>query len=225
MAKPTPETPGPAPVDLVKATCIGHGWKRICFIHPNDPSRCIKVGYWGRIKGWGWRDRLFNMRLDRGAGAVLNRRELQAYGRIGTVLADYVPRYHGPIATTLGDGLECDLVRDATGGPAKQLRPWLANATAEEAAILRAQFDPLFDLLHRHEIWLFDLNTSNFVVQKSEDGTPRMWLIDLKRAADHKEIFQVGAWTRGQKHRKLTRRIKRFFNRFDLLSKAEPEGS
>ncbi len=211
-------------VELAGAVFIGHGWKRVCYIHPDDPTRCIKVGFKGRVRGWGWRDRLTTLRFDRGAAEVLNRREWKAFCRAGAVLADYVPRYHGPIATTLGEGLEIDLVRDGGGEPAKQLRPWLLNAPAEQGAKLRAQFDALFDLLFQHEIWLFDLNMSNFVVQETEDGAPRVWLIDLKRAADSKEFLQITAWTRSQKRRKLARRIQRFDDKFETDRNADPPG-
>ena len=237
--KPGPEKPGPekpgrvsrdgdkgaAVVDLRRSNLIGHGWKRLCYIHPNDPTRCIKVGFKGRVRGWGWRDRLTTLRFDRGSGMILNRREWKAFRRVGAVLVDYVPRYHGPIATTLGVGLEIDLVRDASGGPSKQLRRWLQTASAEESAKLRAQFDALFDLLQRHEIWLFDLNMNNFVIQETEDGAARIWLIDIKRATDSKEILQITSWTRGQKRRKLTRRIKRFHNKFETGRNAAPPGN
>jgi hypothetical protein len=211
-------------IDLNAATRIGHGWKRYCYIHPNDPTRCIKVGFGSKTTGWGWRDRLTTLRLDRGAGEVLNRREWRAYNNIGATLADYVPRYHGPITTSLGNGLEVDLIRDADGTPSKQLRPWLIASTAEEGERLLTQFDTLFDLLFSHEIWLFDLNLSNFVVQVTGETVPRVWLIDLKRIADSKEILQVTSWTRGQKRRKLARRIAQFHNKFEIERNFDPDG-
>lgn len=194
-------------VDLGAATLIGHGWKRDCYIHP------------------GWRDRLTTLRFDRRAGTEFNRREWKAYGLVGTVLGPFVPRYHGPIQTSHGEGLEVDLIRDAQGMPSQQLRAWIHRSPPEEGEKLLTQFHALFDLIASRNVWLFDLNMSNYVVQDTEDGTARIWLIDLKRVADPKEIFQVTAWTQGQKRRKLARRIARFHAKFEADRNTEPPRS
>ncbi|MEE8213989.1 MAG: YrbL family protein, partial [Alphaproteobacteria bacterium] len=149
------------------------------------------------------------------AGDAHNRLEWQAYRAFGTVLAPLVPRYHGFIATSRGPGLVVDLVRDVDGGPSMQLRDWLHQGSAERGTALLDRFHVLFDLLAAHDLWLMDLNFKNFLVQVAADGTERPWLIDLKRLADNKEIFQVSGWSATLKRRKLARRIDRFHARFD----------
>lgn len=203
------------PLDLHGAQWIGRGWKRDCYLHPHDPGLCIKVASEAAAGARKLRERMVSWFRAESAGDAHNRREWQAYGALGTVLAPFVPRYHGFIATSRGPGLVVDLVRDQDGGPSMQLRDWLPQGSADRGAALLDQFGVLFDLLAAHDLWLMDLNFKNFLVQVAEDGTERPRLIDLKRLADNKEIFQVSGWSITLKRRKLARRIDRFHAKFD----------
>jgi hypothetical protein len=147
-------------------------------------------------------------------GDAHNRREWQACRAFGAVLAPFVPRYHGFIATSRGPGLVVDLVRDGDGAPSALLRDWLRQGSADRGAALLDQFRVLFDLLAAHDLWLMDLNLQNFLIQVAADGIERPWLIDMKRLADNKEIFQVSGWSTTLKRRKLARRIDRFNAKF-----------
>jgi len=206
-----------APLDLDHGQWIGRGWKRDCYLHPEDPGLCIKVASEAAANARKLRERMVSWFRAESAGDAHNRLEWQAYRAFGTVLAPFVPRYHGFIATSRGPGLVVDLVRDEDGGPSTQLGDWLHQGSAARGAALLDRFDVLFDLLAARDLWLMDLNFKNFLVQVAEDGTERLWLIDLKRLADNKEIFQVSGWSATLKRRKLARRIDRFHAKFKAM--------
>jgi hypothetical protein len=211
--RPAPE---PSPIDLSRATLIGHGWKRDCYLHPDDPGLCIKVPS-AKPKGTRrFRERFIEWRTGGSVGDQHNAREWAAYERFGGLLADYLPAYHGFIATTRGRGLLIDVVRDADGTPSAHLKDWLRDTPVEQAAPLLAQLDGLLDLLLRHEVWLMDLNLTNFVARIGSDGAARPMLIDIKRIADNKELFQVSGWSRTLMRRKLARRIARFHAKVEM---------
>lgn len=199
-----------APVDLSAATLIGHGWKRDCYLYPGDAGRCIKVPSISPKGAKRLRERFTEWRHGGSIGDQHNAREWAVYGRFKDLLAPYLPVYHGFVATTRGRGLLIDVVRDADGSPSAHLKDWLRVAPAEKAAPLLAQLDALLDLLLSHEIWLMDLNLTNFVAQIDSDGAARPKLIDIKRIADNKELFQIAGWSRTLMRRKFARRISRF---------------
>ena len=201
-------------LDLGQAHWLGRGWKRECFLHPNDPGLCIKVPRVDSHERSSLYKRVLNWRQGASSGEQHNRREFIAYQRFGALLAPFVPRYHRFIKTSRGPGLVIDAVRDRDGGSSVQLRDWLRQGTEDRGAALLTQFRVLFDLLEEQDLWLMDLNLQNFLVQVLPDGTERPWLIDLKRLADNKEIFQVSGWSTILKRRKLARRIDRFNAKF-----------
>ncbi|MEE8140974.1 MAG: YrbL family protein, partial [Alphaproteobacteria bacterium] len=170
-----------APVELDPGQWIGRGWKRECYLHPIDPGLCIKVASDIPVGTPGWRERVVSLCRKGSVGDAHNRREWKAYCAFGTILAPFVPRYHGFIATSRGQGLVVDLVRDGDGAPSSQLRGWLHQASADRGAALFDRFRVHFDFLAAHDLWLMDLNLQNFLVQVAADGTERPWLIDLKR--------------------------------------------
>lgn len=91
---------------------IGEGQERICYLHPEDPDKIIK--------------------LQKGESNKQTRRELELYRRLlrrkGT---DYsqLPRYYGKVVTNLGEGFVTDLIQDYDGGISNSLEivpfPWL----------------------------------------------------------------------------------------------------
>lgn len=207
---------GGPPLDLGTARLIGHGWKRDCYLHPGDPGLCIKVP---SIKPKGtrrFRERFIEWRHGGSIGDQHNAREWAAYGQFGGLLAPYLPVYHGFVATSRGRGLLIDVVRDADGAPSAHLKDWLRESTADEAAPLLARINDLFDLLLGSEIWLMDLNLTNFVARIDAQGDARPMLIDIKRIADNKELFQISGWSRTLMRRKLARRMVRFHAKVEM---------
>ena len=98
--------------------------------------------------------------------------------------------------------------------------PWtevsiqVCSAASEAVEAVLEHFGALFDVLLRHDVWLMDLNLRNFLIQTCDDGSERPFLVDLKRLADNKEIFQLSGWSVTLKRRKLNRRISKFKEKF-----------
>lgn len=215
----TMETTAPAPgapveaegvINLDDARLIGHGWKRDCYLHPGDPGLCIKVPSVSPKGTKRIRERFSEWHHGGSIGDQHNAREWAAYRQVGGLLAPYLPACHGFVATSRGRGLIVELMRNADGRPSAHLKDWLRETPADAAAPLLGRLNELFDLLLRHEIWLMDLNLTNFVAQIDGDGGARPMLIDIKRVADNKELFQISGWSRTLMRRKLERRIARF---------------
>lgn len=205
-----------APIDLSGATLIGHGWKRDCYLHPTDTGLCIKLPS-AKPKGTRrFRERFIEWRNGGSIGDQHNDREWAAYRQFGDLLAPYLPVYHGFVATSRGRGLLIDVVRDADGSPSAHLKDWLRATPVHEAAPLLARISALLDLLLCHDIWLMDLNLTNFVARIDAGGEAHPMLIDIKRIADNKELFQISRWSRTLMRRKLARRIARFHAKVEM---------
>ena len=107
------------------------GGNRLCFIHPEDPSRCIKV----RRPDFTLED------LRRSKGFPKNLRPLSSFDdnleeqqvmsrlhqRFGDTLYQHVSRCYGMVDTDMGPGLESELVRNADGKIAFSLKQQLVE--------------------------------------------------------------------------------------------------
>ena len=73
---------------------IGQGQERICYVHPHDPTKLVK--------------------LLKGPSDKQTRRELALYRRLQRKETDYrqLPRLYGLVRTNLGRGFITDLIRD-----------------------------------------------------------------------------------------------------------------
>lgn len=101
------------------------GGRRLCFVDPRDPSRCVKVNRTddrrvGRTQPGmllpASRRRAYDNNADerRVLGALMR--------RLGPERYDHMPRVHGDVETDLGRGLVLDLVRDRDGAISRSLR-------------------------------------------------------------------------------------------------------
>ena len=205
---------GSVVLDLGRAQWIGQGYNRDCYLHPEDSSLCIKLPKDDPQDDLPLRDSLAKWRNGESAGDLYNRSEWQAFEQFGKILAPFVPRYHGFAETSRGRGLVIDAVCDQVGTPSIHLKKWLKMTTTDKGESLLQQFRILFDLLENHDLWLMDLNFQNFLVQVMDDGTERLWLTDIKRLPDSKEIYQLSGWSKTRRRRKFARRIELFHSKY-----------
>lgn len=87
---------------------IGRGRERACYIHPDDPTRAIKI--------------------PGDASSPQSRREVAFYHKLerrGVDYDAYLPRFHGLCETNLGTGIVVDLVRDFDGQVSRALNQYL----------------------------------------------------------------------------------------------------
>lgn len=116
-------------IDLSAAQVLGTGHERVCYLHPQDPTRVIKVLRQGQPSRG-------QNRIDHYYLA-----SLEARG----VPATHVPRQYGMVETSLGAGLVLDCIRDRDGSVARTLSDHL-----ETGSISRAEADALLAELYQH---------------------------------------------------------------------------
>ena len=139
---------------------IGEGRERRCFQHPDDAALLIKVS--------------------RGSDKVQSRREIDFYRRLQKrtdVVYTHIPRFHGVVETSLGEGMVVDLIRDFDDEISRSMRWYLNHGTSIQI------FEPYLDelknyLLDNLVIFNHDLVLGNLLFQKTSADSARLVIID-----------------------------------------------
>ena len=168
---------------------IERGKKRLCYTHPHNTKKCLKV--------------------ERGL-KNLNQQDFDAHQKIYTILESYIPKYFGMKQTSRGLALECELIVDDTGQPSKSLYYYYLNDGISSDVLY--ELDKFFDTILTHDIYLYDLNPKNFLVQDIQ-GIQKLRFIDLKNLNKSNSILPLEKY-RFFARRKLKRRIMRFNEKF-----------
>ena len=126
----TVDTSPPGTVDLGSPDdAFSRGGNRLCFVHPADAGRCIKVPRADRLPVIKRRERSFPKNLKPLTAFDDNAQELAVYRKIqryiGAAAFELIPRCHGYLNTNLGKGLCSDLVRDDDGKISITLKQYL----------------------------------------------------------------------------------------------------
>ena len=148
-------------IDLTGTILVGQGNERSCFVHPHDPGLVIKVPRPGQ------RSRQQN-RIDHFYLTELVRRGASFH---------HIPRTHGIVATSLGDGLVCERIADSDGASSPPLalavrRGLLTRERADEL------LHDLFADLLRDWIVFADVGGNNLVYQRRLEADDRLVIID-----------------------------------------------
>lgn len=175
---------------------IGEGQERICYVHPQDPSKLVKV-----LKG---------------ESENQTRREMKLYQRLQRKDTDYsqLPRFYGRVVTNLGRGFITDLIRDYDGNISNSLY-WFF-----ERGIPVSEFYPYLEdlkqyLLDNQIVISDDLRRTNVLFQKTSPLTAHLVVID--GLGNHSAIN----WLDGLRivtDSKINRRWERFFVRLKIHS-------
>lgn len=171
----------------VKAVDLGElgnafsgGGNRLCFVHPQDPRRCIKVLRPERSPAQRRRSRGFPKNLKPLSAFDENAQEIQVYRRIarhiGGAAYMHIPRFFGVMETNFGPGVCSELIRDDDGGISITLKQylWMHGRTAEIESVLerfRAGWQAL-GMPSRH------LLLHNILVECREQQPHRLVVID-----------------------------------------------
>jgi hypothetical protein len=139
----------PAMIDLSQAQVIGAGHERVCYRHPANPRRVIKVSR--MATGGRQQNRIDHCYLA----------SLEARG----VPTTHVPRQYGLVTTSLGEGLELDCITTADDQIAPTMEALLrAQAiTVEEA---RTMLTALYTHLLQHSVVMVDIGLGNLVCRQ-----------------------------------------------------------
>lgn len=185
-------------ITLDDTLLIGRGTLRACYLHPQDETLIVKVAIPGR----------------RG-GEEANRKEFLSYKKISQRHEDleHISHCHGIVATSMGDGLVCDRIRDNSGETARTIWDMVVYDDDCDVENILEVARTLCDYLIAHDLFLFDINLKNIVMKKDRDDSYRAYAIDLKGPYDNKEFLQLSSRISFLGRKKLKRRTKQLLDR------------
>ena len=177
---------------------IGSGTLRACYLHPGNAELIIKTPLDGLEKG-----------------AEANRNELTSYRKLIENHPDllHISHCYEIIDTNRGEGLVCDCIRDENGRVAQTI--W-DIVIFQETCDLRHIIDvarSFCDYLIANDIFLFDINLKNIVLQLHSDGSYKPYAIDLKGPYDNHEFLQLSSRIKYLGRKKLRRRTEQLLER------------
>ncbi len=144
---------------------IGKGANRLCFEHPEDNSKCIKIAIDSKST-------LFH--------------EFNVYKQVKNYIGEYLPKYEEKMVhTNFGIGLVCQAIKDDNGQFAKHLSYYVKKSVVDNN--LKLQIINFAEDLIRHDIFFYDFNLYNFVVQIKNEKK-YLYYIDLKSFENYKPL-------------------------------------
>lgn len=190
---------------------FGKGGRRVCYIHPSDPSKCIKVlGVKGNpakrknLAPWFKKLRFLSSFDD-------NLREFKSFQILekhGDVVWRFFPRCHGLVETNEGLGIVTDLIRNEDGSIPKTVRQYVA--TYGKTPRLVEALDTFFEFLKKEYVVTRDILDHNIIVKESE-AELRIYMID---GFGSSEFIPISLWFKYPALIKIKRKIKRFKKRY-----------
>lgn len=207
-----------AMIDLTALTPFASGANRHCFVHPDDPARCLKVIRPENIEARFRRQPAFKRLLGR-QRLNDNLQEQRAYRQtaIQQLIAagkeeipwQHLPRFFGSRATSAGAANESELIRTAAGDIAPTLERYLARNGFDPDC--RAAVERFCQWLGSTGILTRNLLPHNLVLS-DRTGRPELHLVDGLGAP---AIPDWVAAVPGYRQRYIDRKIRRFRKRID----------
>ena len=161
-------------------TPFGVGGRRLCFVHPQDPSKCVKVLRTDERRTVRTRKSPFipaALRREYDNNADELRELLAIEKQIGReAMSRNLPLQHGMIATDLGPGLVLDLMRDEDGGISRSVRELVTRGVP--LLELRAAFDDLGAFLLNHRIVTRQIHDHNLAACRINEVGWRFFIVD-----------------------------------------------
>lgn len=187
---------------------IGRGVVRSVYQHPENEKVCIKVlnqyTFKTRRNLRSWVQYKLRNFIN------INQRILENYNKTRDYIGEYLPQfYDNLVETNMGNGLIVELIKDGNGSVSPTLREYLKKNSLITSD-MRLQFDKFFELLVKHNIFLFDINNfNNFVVRTDKEFNCKIFYIDIKSLNKTKSFIPLDVWFKSFARAKLKRRIKR----------------
>jgi len=156
------------------------GGNRLCFVDPNNDSRCIKIARPERTPEMKRAAKSFPGNMRSLAYFDENISDMSVYERIQQTVGDgayaLIPQCYGRVETNLGLGLSFELIKDSDKKISMTLKQyvWQYGLTSELSEILE-RF-----MLHWHEMGMPSRNLllHNIVVQQEDEAIQRLVVID-----------------------------------------------
>lgn len=147
---------------------IGNGAVRACYEHPQNKRLCIKV------------------LLKKGNAEKTFTNEINLYKKLKNTLSPYLCRYEEELVETdKGIGMITELFRDFDNKISKTL------AKIKLTSEIKHQIDSFTQTLIENDIFFYDFNLQNFVVQRLKDKT-QLKYIDMKSYQHYKPWTYIG---------------------------------
>ncbi len=191
------------------------GGTRLCFVHPNDSNKCVKV-----LR----RDRTPQERRKLTTGLkkyrALNHwddqsKELIAYDQLLNRNTDrvwhHVPEFFGSVETDLGLGIVTRIFRNFDGKFPRNLEQEVPLGVD---AILMEGLTEFKHWLRQELVVTRDLLPHNIIVVRDSADHCRLMIVD---GLGNSEWIPVSTWFRSFARRKVERKIAKFKRRVDLL--------
>jgi hypothetical protein len=192
---------------------ISMGGTRICYPHPEDPRKCIKVYRSGQLIGKKTiRRRLRVWLANRFPALNTNWHEYrfwQKYLQNGTnPLSTFFPKFYELVQTDNGIGLILEFIQDEQGQACKNLIEWYPTASPHERAQALQQIKHLTDAIIEQKLPCYDWGPGNFLVQTSGNRL-QLKLIDFEGSMGNNEFIPISTLIPALRRSKIRRRIQR----------------
>ena len=184
-------------LDLSKASLVGKGSSRLCYVHPEDDRKCVKVIYTRRHE--------------------INPVEMKHYRRFQRrhVSWELMARPYGFVETSEGDGVVFSLARDYDGEISKPLEHYLSSGSSRDyQKQIRAALKEFKSFLFKDAIVVRELKLDNVLFQRISEKRGRLVLID---GVGNNQFLPLANYSRTFARRMLRRKWKQF--EADLLDR------
>lgn len=147
---------------LCLKTQIGHGSSRFCYVHPENPNKCVKVAQHEKdLKDL--------------------RREIMINTLLRPLFGERMALCESELAQTdKGPGFVCDLVRNHDGAISPPMSQEAFHGRGKERKGLVSSLNSLMEKIIENDIFFFDFNGGNFVIQTLENGDANIIFVDMK---------------------------------------------
>ncbi|MEM7206538.1 MAG: YrbL family protein [Pseudomonadota bacterium] len=180
------------PLIHIDSDPIGRGRERVCYLHPQDSRKVIKLCH-GDVRKQTNREIDFYHRLQKRRISDLK----------------FVPNYFGTVETNLGSGIVTELISDYNGKISQSVLDVLKDGTAFDS-FTDALADLKFHLLENRVIFNNDMYLGNILVRRTDHINFHLVIIDgLGDVVKIQLLNYIASLTR----RKIERRWKRFYAR------------
>ena len=169
---------------------IGKGRQKSVYLHPDDPSKCVKFPKEKAKKN-------------------LNR-EIK-YTRKHQEQLEFISPYRGVVKTNRGAGFVFDLISDPNGEPSKSLEDW--SERSDVPANLQGKIEVCFHKMLKHKAAVSELEPCNILMKMKDDGDYDLVIIDGFGNSDFIKICDFSAYFL---HQKLVRKFAQFCKNMNL---------
>jgi len=210
------KTENTAPLSLQGLVPFGIGGRRLCFTHPLDKTKCIKVLRQDdqrtiRIA----KRRIIPARFHRTYNNNLHEKYVldNLYRTLGSKMGEHLPLSYGMIPTDLGPGLVLDLMRDIDGKISRSLRELMS--TGHELHQFSEAFEEFGDFLEKNVILTRNLLDHNLVVKHLGGENWKMYLID---GLGDPAWLPFASWFKSVGRAKVRKRVQTAWPRFERFA-------